>query len=553
MLDGMLWTWGLGVAIAWLALPLFAKLAGQSRGSHPATYHHALVWALGIGTALFAAPLLRGLVSDALGHWFAARRVLPLEPEGVVSEWMVPLVGSSGAAWPHSLLSRALSVLGGVWLLGLAFGVARRLRALWALEGLRRRALPAAESIQRCAQRIAREHGIRPPRLLRSSEVVVPFTCGILRPVVLLPPEGIAETEQELEFVLAHEIAHVARRDGAVAFGVSWACAAFALHPSARRLASEIAFAREASVDAEVAAAGPLEYARFLLASAERTRSAGTPWLMTVSMAETALSRRIDMLVNPSPTSPRSRRTFVSLAAAGLAASALACLAPASLDLPETAGAADAALVAVPVDSAGGSLPPELIQRVVRSHFGGFRACYDKVERPRPETKMDLHFVIGTDGRVRASHIDSQQVPELGECSLPYVSSLVFPAPEGGEVSVVYPVLLSPDEGEAAADPAAANDPKVGRLPPDLIQSVVKSHFDEFRACYEKLAEPRPTVTLAMHFTIGRAGRIDEGHVDAEEKPDLGRCAEQVMRGIVFPAPEGGVVTVSYPILFAPG
>jgi hypothetical protein len=60
-------------------------------------------------------------------------------------------------------------------------------------------------------------------------------------------------------------------------------------------------------------------------------------------------------------------------------------------------------------------------------------------------------------------------------------------------------------------------------------------------------------VRVAVHFTIASTGRVREGHVDAEQNPALGRCVEQVMWRFIFPAPEGGVVTVVYPVLFAPG
>jgi beta-lactamase regulating signal transducer with metallopeptidase domain len=548
MIENTLSKLGMGIALAWIMLPLFARPAAQSRRAHPATYHSALLWALGLGTALFAAPFLHGIVNAAFERWFALPPALSFAPDGVVSTWMAPLVGPSREAWPENPLRRALSALACLWLAGLALDAARLLHALLLLRALCRRAEPVTAAVRRLAEEIAAEHGISMPRLLLSSEVALPFTCGIVRAVVVLPANAPDSPGQELEFMLRHELLHVARRDASVTLGVRVAGAAFTRHPTARRLASEIAFAREASVDAEVAPAAPLHYARFLLAAAERTRSVGPAWLVAVSMADTALARRIDMLVDPIQRSPRSRRTFFSLGAAGLAAAALIGLAPASWGGKSVAVAADAA----PAQSSGGHLPREVIQKVVRSHFGAFRACYDKVARPRPETTMDLHFVIGRDGRVRTGHIDSQQVPELGECSTPTMLSLIFPQPKGGEVSVVYPVVLSPEEGETASGSPPPDDTKTGRLPPDVIRSVMRSHVGEFRSCYETLPHPRPALRLKLHFTIGTTGSVDEGHVDSEANPELGRCTEQIMRGIVFPAPEGGVVTVSYPIEFAP-
>jgi hypothetical protein len=52
-----------------------------------------------------------------------------------------------------------------------------------------------------------------PPRLKESAALSVPATVGIRRPVILLPEDWRAWTQEKLEAVLAHEISHVARRD----------------------------------------------------------------------------------------------------------------------------------------------------------------------------------------------------------------------------------------------------------------------------------------------------------------------------------------------------
>lgn len=540
-MEGTLSKLGLGIALGWLALPLLGRLAQQGRRAAPAAYHRALLWSLALGVAVLLVPFLHGAVNAALWNWFATRRTLSFDRAGVVSDLVVPIIGPSDAAWPESPLSHALVLLGGLWCFAGVVGAVRLFRSFASLQALCRRALPPPAAIVQRGEQLALAQRIRAPQFALSTEVTLPFTCGIFRPIVVLPSSAVEAGEEELDFMLRHELTHVRRRDAAVAFFVNVASMAFPLHPTLRRLAAEIAFAREASVDAEVAPRARLQYARFLVASAERSRSPGAAWLCMVSMADTALSRRIEMLVNPSPSSQSPRRPFLSLAFAGAAIGALVCLAPASFGSAEDANAAA---------GGEGQLPREVIQRVVRSHFGAFRACYEQLPRPRPATTMQMHFVIGVDGRVRTGHIDSQQVPELGRCSTPAMLSLVFPAPKGGEVSVVYPIALFPDEGESA--PAQSADGQTGRLPAETIRSVVQSHFDDFRACYQELAEPRPSLRIQMHFTIGRDGQVEDGHVDAEASPELGACAHEVLSNFTFPAPQGGIVTVSYPIEFAP-
>jgi hypothetical protein len=56
-----------------------------------------------------------------------------------------------------------------------------------------------------------------------------------------------------------------------------------------------------------------------------------------------------------------------------------------------------------------------------------------------------------------------------------------------------------------------------------------------------------------LKFTIGRGGAVSDGEVESPEHPELGRCLDGVMRSMVFPPPKDGIVTVGYPVMFAPG
>ena len=50
------------------------------------------------------------------------------------------------------------------------------------------------------------------PRIRATSSRRAPLTFGVLRPVILLP-EGLAAESVPFRLVLAHELAHVKRRD----------------------------------------------------------------------------------------------------------------------------------------------------------------------------------------------------------------------------------------------------------------------------------------------------------------------------------------------------
>lgn len=99
--------------------------------------------------------------------------------------------------------------------------------------------------------------------------------------------------------------------------------------------------------------------------------------------------------------------------------------------------------------SVAGRLPAEAIQRVVRQSFGRFRYCYEQSNGPRAgtETRVTVKFVIGRDGSVSsAAGTSDASSSTLAPCVTKAFYGLSFPEPEGGVVTVSYPILFSPSE-----------------------------------------------------------------------------------------------------------
>ncbi len=96
-----------------------------------------------------------------------------------------------------------------------------------------------------------------------------------------------------------------------------------------------------------------------------------------------------------------------------------------------------------------------------------------------------------------------------------------------------------------------------GRLPADVIQSVVRKRFSTFRTCYEEGLRKDPTLKgrVAVRFVIDLDGRVSSASDARSDLPDATvlRCITDTVRELVFPKPEGGIVTVVYPIEFSPG
>ena len=95
----------------------------------------------------------------------------------------------------------------------------------------------------------------RPVRLLSSSFMSTPATAGILRPIIIIP-DATALTVTELETILTHECAHVARRDNLLGLIESVAGCALWFHPLVWVARRVLDATREEACDAIVIASG---------------------------------------------------------------------------------------------------------------------------------------------------------------------------------------------------------------------------------------------------------------------------------------------------------
>jgi hypothetical protein len=96
-----------------------------------------------------------------------------------------------------------------------------------------------------------------------------------------------------------------------------------------------------------------------------------------------------------------------------------------------------------------------------------------------------------------------------------------------------------------------------GRLPPEIVQRVVRQNFGRFKACYESGLRGNPGLQgrVAVRFVIGRAGEVENVANGGSDLPDQGvvSCVTRAFYGLSFPPPDSGIVTVTYPIVFSGG
>jgi len=95
-----------------------------------------------------------------------------------------------------------------------------------------------------------------------------------------------------------------------------------------------------------------------------------------------------------------------------------------------------------------------------------------------------------------------------------------------------------------------------GRLPPEVIQRIVRNNFGRFRVCYQTGLNANPNLQgrVVVSFIIGRDGTVSGvgGGGDLPDASVVG-CVAGAFSALTFPQPEGGIVTVRYPIVFTPG
>jgi len=275
------------------------------------------------------------------------------------------------------------------WLLGASWRLVRQVGGWRVVIALGRRPAPAPPARwQRRLDVLRRAVGIRRPVALRPARASSPFTAHTLRPVIWLPAALWARLpDAQKDALLAHELAHVRRRDWLwngvqhVLEAVLW------FHPAAWWLGRRIRDEREHACD-DIAVAtvrDPIALAEALAAVA---REPAGPEIALAARGGAVVDRVARVLGAPRPARRSSRGLVLGLALSLCASIALA----AQIELPPDV------LINVRAEaSSGGALTPggfrELIvdafatQRRYRSTMdarGQVRELYEENGEPRP-------------------------------------------------------------------------------------------------------------------------------------------------------------------------
>jgi len=95
------------------------------------------------------------------------------------------------------------------------------------------------------------------------------------------------------------------------------------------------------------------------------------------------------------------------------------------------------------------------------------------------------------------------------------------------------------------------------RMPPEIIQRIVRSNLSRFRACYAEGLKNDPALTgrVVTKFVIARDGSVAATSDGGSDLPDEGvrACVHRAFMNLSFPeVPGGSIATVTYPIVMSP-
>lgn len=215
-----------------------------------------------------------------------------------------------------------------VWLCGLAFFMLRMLGGLAYVQQLRHQGiLPVQEEWEEVLRELAQKLKIRQHvAILESLRIQSPVVIGHFKPLILMPVGLLAGLSiDQVEAILAHELAHVYRRDYLLNLVQTLIEALFYFNPGVWWISSCIRIEREHCCDdmAVALCQNNLEYAKALVSIKEMRRGFTPQLAMAAGSKKKLLLTRIQrILQQPVNTSDMSEKIMVT----GMLAFMLVCM-----------------------------------------------------------------------------------------------------------------------------------------------------------------------------------------------------------------------------------
>ena len=91
-----------------------------------------------------------------------------------------------------------------------------------------------------------------------------------------------------------------------------------------------------------------------------------------------------------------------------------------------------------------------------------------------------------------------------------------------------------------------------GALDKEIIRRVIRRSALKFLSCYEDELKKDPALEgkVILSFVIDKDGTIAAHRISKTFSNEVGECIDKMLAPLAFPAPEGGSVEVTYPLIF---
>lgn len=470
----------------------------------------------------------------------AIEAVAVASPEAAAIEWSVAHAAG---------LALSIAAILAIWRLSVLLFAGAQLRAY-------RRGIPPTTPawLNEEADRIGRELGLqRKVDVAVAASAAAPLTFGIRTPLVLLP-EALLDSPDDLRLALIHELIHVRRFDYLLQWIEQCIGALFFAHPLVALLRDDVTVLREITCDMDVLAYSDSRsrYARLLY-------QYSTPAFQSMDMAlgilprETHLTKRIRSMKNLLDFNrlDKSKRTgvFVSVVLLAVAMIAVACA-----DLlvhPTSPNAAEQTSEAVvQVDQM-----PELI-----GGLASIQVRYPELAKKTGiEGRVIVQFVVDEEGNVVEPTVVRGLGSGLDEAALRAVRAAQFkPGLQEGEpvkVKMSLPITFKLGDGTKPVDGAATPNGNVTDIDamPEIIGGLaaVQKNLRYPQVARDAGVEGR----VIVQFVVDESGEVVEPKVVKGLGSGLDEAALDAVRSVQFtPGKHAGKavrVQMALPITFA--
>lgn len=210
------------------------------------------------------------------------------------------------------------------------------------------------------------------------------------------------------------------------------------------------------------------------------------------------------------------------------------------------------------------------MQHAVSGNLSAATSCFSKERQP-------IYLEVGLESRTPTSSNVWMNASTVSDCTLTRCvadklrSTVLPPAPatlsstalHSVSVSLTFDSTQTPALKVSATPDVPYRDspcvdhsrlPKDGRLSAVHIQNQVREYASQQRKCYEQGLARNPDLAgrVEVRFVIALDGSVKTVEIKANSLPDcqVVGCVSDVFRSLRFDPPQGGTVTVVYPVVF---